>query len=197
MFGHFIERIVLAFLLLMATVAGLGYYLSPQNELQRVDAVVAISGDDGQRLTTAIDIYLDGWADKIIFSGAARDPKSPSNAKTMQLAAEGAGVPESDILLEEDSLNTRENARFTVQLAKEHDLDSMIVVTSPYHQRRAYQEFSREAGGDITVLNYSARDENWRRSQWWSTPRGWYLTLSESAKLIVNQVQRTVSGAEA
>jgi len=196
MFTHIIERLVLAFLLLMAVVAGLGFYLSPQDELERVDAIVAISGDDGQRLTTAVDLYLDGWADWLILSGAARDPASPSNALVMQRAAVESGVPEAAILLEEDSLNTRENARFVAKLAEKQDIDSLILVTSPYHQRSAYGEFERETGDDVTLLNYSARDEDWRRSQWWSTPRGWYLTLSESAKLLLNNLQRGVGGSE-
>jgi len=195
MFTHIIERLVLAFLLLMAVVAGLGFYLSPQNELERVDAIVAISGDDGQRLTTAVDLYQQGWADTLILSGAARDPASPSNALAMQRIAVERGVSEANILLEEDSLNTRENARFVARLAEERNIDSMILVTSPYHQRRAYTEFERETGGDVTLLNYSARDQDWRRSQWWSTPRGWYLTLSESTKLLLNNVQRGIGGS--
>ena len=106
-----------------------------------------------------------------------------------------SGVPENDILLDEDSLNTQENARFVVQLARERDIDSMILVTSPYHQRRAYNHFEREADDNLTILNYSARDEDWRRSQWWATPRGWYLTVSESAKLALSQIQQGVSGS--
>jgi uncharacterized SAM-binding protein YcdF (DUF218 family) len=196
MFTHIIERLVLGFLLMMSLVAGLGFYLSPQDKLQRVDAVVAISGDDGQRLETAIDLYEQGWTDKLIFSGAARDPKSPSNALIMKRTAVERGVPENDILLDEDSLNTQENARFVIKLAQERDIDSLILVTSPYHQRRAYSYFERVAAGDITILNYSARDEEWRRSQWWATPRGWYLTVSESVKLALSEIQRGVSGSQ-
>lgn len=181
---------------MMSLVAGLGFYLSPQDKLQRVDAVVAISGDDGQRLETAIDLYEQGWTDKLIFSGAARDPKSPSNALIMKRTAVERGVPENDILLDEDSLNTQENARFVIKLAQERDIDSLILVTSPYHQRRAYSYFERVAAGDITILNYSARDEEWRRSQWWATPRGWYLTVSESVKLALSEIQRGVSGSQ-
>ena len=57
---------------------GIGYYLSPQDNLAKVDAIVAISGGETDaRTAEAIKLYKDGWATHIIFSGAALDPNSP------------------------------------------------------------------------------------------------------------------------
>lgn len=190
---HFLYKIVFIFLGVVGVLAVLGYYLAPQDELTKADAIVVISGDEGQRLTSALELYRDGWADLLIFSGAARDPGSPSNAETMRRQAEKNGVDPNDILIEEGSRNTRENAQNVTELLRERDLDSIILVTSPYHQRRAHLEFTW-ADDDVTIINYSAKDEDWRRSQWWISPRGWYLTVSESTKIGLISLQRLAAG---
>lgn len=190
---HFLYKIVFVFLVVVGILAALGYYLAPQDELVKADAIVAISGDEGQRLTSALNLYRDGWASVLVFSGAARDPASPSNASAMRQKALEAGVDSDDIIIEEGSHNTRENAHNVGELLREQGLDSIILVTSPYHQRRAHLEFSW-VNEDLTILNYSAKDEDWRRSQWWISPRGWYLTVSESTKIGLVGLQRVAAG---
>lgn len=164
---------------------GLGYYLSPQDQLKRADAIVAISGGETYtRTDEAIELYKKGLAPRIIFSGAALDPNSPSNAATMAGRAREAGVRASDILLEEASTNTRENAVDVAAIMQDKNINSIILVTSPYHQRRAYITFRRALGSDVTIVNHSSLDQNWRRSHWWDTSYSRSLTLSESQKVL-------------
>lgn len=175
--------------LIVALVAGaffgLGYYLSPQDQLRQADAIVAISGGEtGTRANEAIELYKKGLAPRIIFSGAALDPSSPSNAATMAHQARQAGVPASDILLEEASTNTRENAVDVAAIMHDKDIKSIILVTSPYHQRRAYITFRRALGPNLTIINHSSLDQNWRRSHWWETAYSRSLTLAETQKVL-------------
>lgn len=163
---------------------GIGYYLSPQSNLSKVDAIVAISGGETDaRTDEAVRLYRDGWAEHLIFSGAALDPNSPSNARTMANAAEAAGVPASAIHLDETSLNTRGNATNVAGIIRENKYQSIILVTSPYHQRRASIAFQRELGPNVTILNHSSYDQNWRRSHWWATPYSQSLTYAELQKV--------------
>lgn len=164
---------------------GLGYYLSPQDRLAKTDAIVAISGGDtAARTTEAVRLYQDGWAPRIIFSGAALDPNSPSNAAAMAAAAERAGVPAAAIRLEESATNTRENAAAVSAIVHQRGYHSLILVTSPYHQRRASIVFRRQLGGNIALINHSSPDQTWRRSHWWATPYSRALTLSETQKVL-------------
>ncbi|QQR52461.1 YdcF family protein [bacterium] len=106
-------------LVVSGVVYGIGFYLSPQDQLAKVDAIVAISGGDtAARTTEAVKLYQDGWAPILIFSGAALDPNSPSNAAAMAQAAADAGVPVTAILLDEAATDTRANAAGVAKLVK-------------------------------------------------------------------------------
>ena len=177
-------RIAFFILPVVGLLSLVGLYLSPQDELRPADAIVAVSGDEGQRLKTAVALKQDDWAPLLIFSGAARDPQSPSNAAIMRRAAIGVGVAPEDILVEESSLNTKQNAENTSEIIRARGMKRIILVTSPYHQRRTSLEFRQALGTSVEIINYSARDTSWAWSRWWLTPRGWYLTLTETPKLI-------------
>ena len=185
------------FLIILATVVGvvvvlvavaifsIGYYLSPQSPLAKSDAIVAISGGDtAARTDAAVQLYKDGWAKHIIFSGAAQDANGPSNARAMATNAEADGVPKSAIQLDETSTDTEENAADVAKIVKADGYHQIILVTSPYHQRRASTVFHRALGSGITLLNHSSIDPAWRRSHWWATSYSTQLTLSELQKTI-------------
>jgi uncharacterized SAM-binding protein YcdF (DUF218 family) len=164
---------------------GVGFYLSPQNPLQKADAIVAISGGETQaRTATAVQLYKEGWAPILIFSGAAADPTGPSNARAMATVAESEGVPTTAILLDETSINTSENAINVAAIVGRNHLTSIILVTSPYHQRRAEIAFHRALGASFPIINHSSFDSQWRRSDWWATSYSRNLTYSELQKVI-------------
>ncbi len=191
-------KIVIAILaVFIAFVIGIGIYLTP-NDLagcgtipgdkkgcEPADAIVAVSGGDTlARTHEAIALYKNGWASKLIFSGAAQDKSGPSNAEVMRREALGEDVPSEDIITEELSATTKENAENTKTIFAEHDISSVILVTSAYHQRRAGLEFQARAGGAVAVRNHPvARDNQWS-SWWWATPTGWYLAIGELIKII-------------
>jgi uncharacterized SAM-binding protein YcdF (DUF218 family) len=164
---------------------GLGFYLSPQDRLSKSDAVVAISGGETRsRALEAIRLYEEGWAPHLIFSGAALDPKGPSNARAMEQVALQAGVPRSAIELDERSANTDQNALGVADIAKREGYRKIILVTSPYHQRRASITFQRVFGSSVQILNHSTTDQNWRRAAWWSNSYSRELTISELQKTL-------------
>ena len=179
-------------------IAGLSIYLSPDGidecdaapsgkaDCQKVDAIVAVSGGDtAARTAQAIDLFQNGWADKLVFSGAALDKSGPSNALAMKRQALAEGVPDSSILIEESSMNTKENAELSRQLFEENEIGSVILVTSAYHQRRAGLEFGRMAENTIRIVNHPVQSDNQWSPWWWTTPRGWWLASSEFFKIMM------------
>jgi uncharacterized SAM-binding protein YcdF (DUF218 family) len=147
------------------------------------DAIVTVSGGDTTaRVAEAIKLYNQGWSKKLVFSGAALDTTGPSNAEAMRTQALNMGVPSSDILIESNSMDTAQNAFLTSALVG--SVDRIIVVTSPYHQRRAGLEFKRFFGDQVEVVNHpTSHDRQWQ-TYWWSTASGWTLALSESLKTL-------------
>ncbi len=191
------KRFLVVLVCLAAAVAGLatafffgiGYYLSPQDPLAKADAIVAISGGDTDaRTAEAVKLYKDGYAKHLIFSGAALDPNSPSNALAMARAAEAAGIPDSAIELDEIAENTRENAAGVAGIVKREGYTSIILVTSPYHQRRSEITFHRSLGQSFAIINHSSVDQDWRRSHWWATPTSRNLTMAEVQKVVYELV---------
>lgn len=175
------------FLAIIATIGffSLGFYLSPQSKLSKVDAIVAVSGGDtAARTAEAAQLYRDGYAPKVIFSGAALDPNSPSNAAAMAKIAEKAGVPIKAIELDEAAMDTKQNASGVSAIVERDKLNSIILVTSPYHQRRVYTVFRQALGKNFTIINHSSTDKEWRRSHWWATDYSRNLTISEAQKTL-------------
>lgn len=182
-------------LVLIIAIVFLGIYLQPNNlkncnntisniqDCQKADLIVAISGGDtSARTQTAIDLYKTGWADRILFSGAAQDKTGPSNALAMKNQALKAGVAEDKILLDETAETTKQNASNTQNIASNNNYKDIILVTSGYHQRRAYLEFSRRAE-TVNIRNYPVlNDKDWS-FWWWTSVRGWYLAISEIVKI--------------
>ena len=162
-----------------------GFWLSPQDGLQKSDAIVAISGGDTTaRVDEAVKLYRAGWAQHIIFSGAALDPTGPSNASAMRVAAVKQGVPDEAIWLDESAVNTVGNALGVKKLADQHHLSRIVLVTSPYHQRRASLTFADALGQNVQIINHSTTDQSWRRALWWDNPTSIALTWSELKKTL-------------
>jgi uncharacterized SAM-binding protein YcdF (DUF218 family) len=148
------------------------------------DAIVVVSGGDTQARTQAgIDLYKNGWADTVIFSGAAQDKTGPSNAEAMQLQAEEAGVPVSSIVIDGDSESTQQNAKNIKPIVGSRGYKDVILVTSGYHQRRASLEFNKQVQS-IEIRNYPVTNDNDWSWFWWLTPRGWWLAGGEIVKII-------------
>lgn len=192
------KALIIIFIAIALVIVSLGRYLSPDDlkhcgdmpsakpGCQKVDAIVAISGGDTKaRTNEAIKLYQNGWANVLVFSGAAQDKSGPSNAAVMRQRAENAGVPDSAIIIDENSETTQQNAENSQSIFEQNDIASVILVTSAYHERRAELEFNKRAKGTVTVLSHPvASDDQWSAHWWWLTPTGWWLALSELAKIL-------------
>ncbi|HEX4662463.1 MAG TPA: YdcF family protein [Candidatus Saccharimonadales bacterium] len=150
------------------------------------NAIVTVSGGDTQARTgEAIQLYQNGWAPQLIFSGAALDPSGPSNAAAMKKQALREGVPAASIITEELSQNTEQNALNTVSIIKKDGINRIILVTSAYHQRRASIEFSKVFGPSVQIVNHPVAEDNQWSALWWMTPIGWWLAVGELVKIVV------------
>lgn len=192
------KTIIILLVVVMGVIFGLTAYLGPDDlakckdlpdnslSCQPTDAIVAISGGDtSSRAREAIDLYKKGWAPKLIFSGAAQDKSGPSNAEVMRDVARDAGVPDVDIITEDEGETTRQNAENTLDIFQKNEISSVILVTSGYHQRRASLEFNKRSEGLVNVRNHPvAIDRQWS-GLWWLTPTGWYLASGEFMKIIL------------
>lgn len=164
----------------------IGHTLRVEDPLERVDAIIAISGDTGPRVRAAVALWNEGYAETLIFSGGARDPESPSSGELMKRQAVAMGVPVEAILVEPESATTDQNAERVAVLMKEQGLTSAILVTSEFHQRRASLHFTREFERQgLTFRNRPADDPTWDPTLWWTDRGSRTVTLVELAKIAI------------
>ena len=141
--------------------------------LSMSDAIILLEGDGFDRFRKAVSLYKQGKAPKIVFSGNITDYDYGSYpfAEVLPRMLE-AGVPEDDIIHEDKSLNTREQAVEVVRMAQERGWKKLILVASHEHQYRAYLTFLREvldSKSGITLYNAPARNLDWFVDKGWGT----------------------------
>jgi uncharacterized SAM-binding protein YcdF (DUF218 family) len=105
---------------------------------------MALGSHDLRVANRAADLWLEGWAPYIVFSGGlgnlTSDMWTEPEADQFARIARAAGVPPEKIFIENKSTNTGENVLFTKKLLAEHGLDphKLIVVQKPYMERRTF-----------------------------------------------------------
>jgi uncharacterized SAM-binding protein YcdF (DUF218 family) len=182
MLGKLLFAVLIAVIIVVVTPIAIAVYLSPQDELEKTGAIVVISGGDTDaRIQEAVELYMQKWAPLMITSGAAATG-NVSNALAMKRIAISKGVPASTVLIEEESKTTAENAKFVKAMLREKEIESIILVTSPYHQRRANNEFKKQMGKEYKIINHSAKDMTWRKKNWWESANARFLTIGEILK---------------
>jgi uncharacterized SAM-binding protein YcdF (DUF218 family) len=94
------------------------------------------------------------------------------------------GVPPEAILVEGESLHTKENAEMVLALAREHHMHRIILVTSPFHQRRTYLTFAKVFHPyHVEILNYYADTGEWHPATWFLSTEHRKLVRSEEKRI--------------
>jgi uncharacterized SAM-binding protein YcdF (DUF218 family) len=124
-------------------------YHQLNHELSRADAILVLCSHDTRVAERGAQLFLDEWAPLLIFSGGlgtiTRELWDRPEADRFAELAVQMGVPETGILIENQSTNTGENVRFTKQLlaARGVEVRTLIVVQKPYMERRSYATFKK------------------------------------------------------
>lgn len=146
-------------------VSTLEWQYFPPNPMPTADAIVVLGGatqpalaprpwvevsEQGDRILYGARLYNQAKAPKLILSGGritwrggSAKQGAASEADDMKEFAIAMNVPESDILLEGDSLNTRENAVNVKKILESQSIESVLLVTSAIHMPRAVAIFKK------------------------------------------------------
>ena len=123
------------------------------------DAIVVFAGGVGEsgkagggyqeRVKQAVDLYRQGFAQQMVFSSGYTFVFHET--EVMKELAMGLGVPAEAILLETEAANTYENVVFVDRMLEARQWRSILLVSSPYHMRRALLTW-RKLAPKITVV---------------------------------------------
>lgn len=139
--------------------------------LTKSDVAVLLEGDGFFRWQKAVELYKQGMVDKIVFSGNITDREYGSYPyEEIRPYMLGAGVTEKDLIHEDKSLQTQQQAVEVVRLAIKNGWKKLALVASHEHQYRAYLTFLRQVldtNSGIILYNAPVRNLNWFIDSGW------------------------------
>jgi len=145
------------------------------------DALLLLGDDNfyADRATHAAELFRQGAAPLIVASGRRLRP----GAGIVELEEHDLierGVPREKILrFVHDSDSTSDEAAALAQFSIDHHFQSVIVVTSNYHTRRALYLFKKEFPKRIAVSVAGARDGDFDPERWWERRKSLKLFVTE------------------
>ena len=90
-----------------------------------------------ERINHGITLYREGYARKLIVTGGMASGNSISDADAAKQYAVSKGIPENDILTEDESVITQENLENSKRIMDENGYDTAIIVSDPLHMKRS------------------------------------------------------------
>ncbi len=172
-------------------------WLARDDEPEHADALVLLMGGIADRVLQVADLYSEGVAPRIIIvtesMGAYRALEERgirliSNTVQVRDALARLGVPaDSIVILPGDARSTMNEAMVISEyLESDPRIDSLVLVSSSYHMRRAGMIFEtafRRSGREMTVLCSPSDYTNYSARGWWKHKEEIQAVLPEYIKI--------------
>ena len=164
----------------MSAAAG---FLIEDDPPHKAGAVVVLGGDDfGLRMVKGAELAQSGYAPFVLASYPLK--VGPPECQSTVGFAESKGFrPSLFRMLPSDADSTRSETIVIGKYLREKGIDSIILVTSNYHTRRAGR-LMRSQNPGITVVVVAASDPYFTPDTWWETRSGEKTFLLEWTKTV-------------
>jgi uncharacterized SAM-binding protein YcdF (DUF218 family) len=176
----------------------LGTYLVTQDEPQQSDIIVLLMGSGPDRMLGAVDLYHDGYADKIVMVRnmvrgydlvVGQGVKIPHDTDIAREVAVQLGVPGEKItVLPGDALSTQDEAIAVREYLKgEPGIESLIIVTSKSHSGRAKKIFVKAMNSldrDFKIISCPTNYDDFNAEKWWQNREDLKQVALEYLKLM-------------
>lgn len=133
-------------------------YLVYENALVKADAIIGFGSNDITIATRASQLFIDGWAPYLLFSGGlgkgTEGVWSKTEAETFFEMAVDFGIDKEKIFIENKSTNTGENILFSKELFANYEIkvQKIIVVHQPNMGRRIYATIRKQWPEIIPII---------------------------------------------
>jgi uncharacterized SAM-binding protein YcdF (DUF218 family) len=177
-----------------AVLLGLGFawfVLSiPSEEVtldRKADGIVVLTGA-AARIPDAIELLAAERGKRLLISGVHRDTRAREIARLTPLYSKYFTCC---IDLDRSALNTFGNALEAKRWARDHNFNSLIVVTSNWHMPRAMAELEHQLP-DVTLIAFPVISPKLKDDPWWSNLDSARLLFSEYLKYLFAQVRMRI-----
>jgi uncharacterized SAM-binding protein YcdF (DUF218 family) len=175
--------------------------------LPEVDAVVCLAGGRG-RIAAAADVWYRYWEMThqpwvgrtvrgkvpVLYLSGMGEHASWSTVQKLVRPGVLTALKPANVVIETESANTVENAKWMSKYGREHGWTRVLLVTSRYHMKRARMIFERvlslpEEGAPavrapLAVETLSVYQEPFEPGEWREDNQGVRVTLTEYVKLV-------------
>jgi uncharacterized SAM-binding protein YcdF (DUF218 family) len=177
----------------------IGLFLVYAQSPQKADVIVVLNGRDCERSLAAVDLYNNGYSKLIVMAEIMKQPgtdefrkrvkKNINRKMFFQWAIESMGVPEDSFKLIGDGISsTYDEALVIKQFMLDSHYQSILLVTSKWHSKRAYltfqSVFKRDDNQDLRILVYPSKYDTFNPDAWWKQSDGAELIFYEYVRLI-------------
>ena len=194
---------VAALVLALAVLAWpIARFLIVRAEPARADVLVVLSGASvyDERVRHGIALLQEGRARAIVLTNdglrgrwSRRRQANLTSVERAKDALLDAGVPEQQLIVLKSRVNsTYDEATAVRSFAGSAGITSVLVVTSPYHSRRALWVFRRvlePAGVRVGIDSPLPGEQSPRPGAWWLSRVGWHSVAVEYVKLVYYRIK--------
>ncbi|MDB5579107.1 MAG: hypothetical protein JWR80_4283 [Bradyrhizobium sp.] len=153
---------------LLLTVGFLWFAISIQTEdtqlAGKADGIVVLTGA-ASRIPDAIELLAAERGKRLLITGVHRATSATEIARLTPLYSKYFTCC---IDLDKSALNTFGNALETRRWAREHNFNSLIIVTSNWHMPRAMAEVAHQLP-DTALIAYPVMSEKVKSEPWWQS----------------------------
>jgi uncharacterized SAM-binding protein YcdF (DUF218 family) len=166
----------------------IGRFLIVREPLQRADALVPLAGNV-ERVEYAAELFEQGFAESFVATNMPHKTPGVRESYSELVAREASwhGVPASAIVQATTVVSTTYQEALVVRdLAQQHEWQSLLVVTSPSHTRRAryiFRDVFHNTG--IRIHMRAVADHWYTPDSWWRRQDGLRATWTEYLKFVM------------
>jgi uncharacterized SAM-binding protein YcdF (DUF218 family) len=163
-------------------------YLAEEDIPEKSDLIFVFGSKTPLRIEKAVELYDQGVSEIIVVSGRGPhygEDSASTEAVTYARIAMDKGVPEKAIVIEDKSITIPDNVRSSLNLLDEKGVfyNSIILVNSPYTQRRGWAHFKKYLPEGVKFIRVnSGTGDQYKRDSWYKSPTGIDVIVGEYLK---------------
>lgn len=161
-------------------------YLAEEDQPSAADCIFVFGSSSQRRIEKAVELFHQGYAPSIVISGNKPFYQGEQIPEADQFGAFAVsqGVPKTSLILENRSITTADNVKSSLNLFDAQGLKfkKIILVNSPFAQRRGYAFFKKFSDAELVRVN-AAPAEDLSREHWLETERSIRIVINEFFKL--------------
>jgi uncharacterized SAM-binding protein YcdF (DUF218 family) len=147
--------------------------------------------DMARRTRRGVELYTQGHAQRLLVTGGGVLACGKPESKRMSQLAREMGVPVEHLLVEDQSANTFDNVRFSLQLLQDQNLlqqvGTVILTSSEWHMRRVLLTAKKYFPETIKFVCCPTQ-EGYNRDNWFKSGGGRRTVMNEAELLAAFQM---------